>query len=63
MDLATLKKLQRNPHYKLSDKQKKELRDAERKPIKSFGSPETHNAEIPKHEVKVKRSRKSRKKK
>ncbi len=59
-NIETLRKLVRNPHYKLNDKQKKALEDAGREPIKSFGPPETHNATIPKHEVKVKRPRVSR---
>jgi hypothetical protein len=56
MNIETLKKLERNPHYKLSDKQKKQLRDAERTPMKKL---EIHNTSVPRHEVKITRTRKS----
>lgn len=39
---ATLKKLQANPHYKLSPAQKAELENQERKPMVEFGEVPLH---------------------
>lgn len=47
MDKQTLLKLQNNPHYTLSDKQRKELNDIlaqeNKKPMIEFGSPDLHD--------------------
>jgi DNA-binding PadR family transcriptional regulator len=56
MNIETLKMLSKNPHYKLTPKQKEEL--AERKPMVEFGVPNLHNNTFEKHETETKKKRK-----
>ncbi len=49
MNIETLKQLAKNPHYKLSAKQKAELDAVERKPMVTFGSLNTHSNDLPLH--------------
>lgn len=67
MNEATRKKLESNPHYKLSAKQKKEIREENlnRKPMVEFGTPPVHQNRIepqfethPTNVVKIDRTRK-----
>ena len=55
MNYHELLKLKRNPHYKLSDKQKKELAQYENDPVVLFGIVEPHNNKFEQHPVKVKK--------
>lgn len=51
MNRETLERLARNPHYKLSAKQKEELAKIDRKPMVEFGVPSIHNTDLPIHET------------
>jgi len=51
MNRDTLERLARNPHYKLSAKQKEELAKIDRKPMVEFGVPPIHNTDLPIHET------------
>ena len=51
MNLHTLKQLAKNPHYKLSDKQKAELATEDRKPMVTFGSVDKHSNKLPVHQT------------
>jgi len=53
MNLQTLLRLERNPHYKLSAKQKAELAQLRKKPMVPFGKVPTHNQGINIHDNKV----------
>lgn len=53
MDEYTLKKLQRNPHYKLSDKQRAQLASCRRNPMVDIGTPQIHNNKVEKHPVEM----------
>lgn len=61
MDKETLLRLSRNPHYKLSDKQKEELARTQRVQMIQFGEPDLHNQSIPKHDTSFMQKRKSTK--
>jgi hypothetical protein len=56
MDAETLEKLKNNPHYKMSAKQKEELRQLERKPMVEFGVPPVHNTSFG-HEVEMEKKK------
>ena len=43
MNIQTLKNLSKNPHYKLSDKQKRQLAEYDRKPMIEFGVMNKHD--------------------
>ena len=65
MNIETLLKLEKNPHYKLNDKQKEMLLryrqgiSIERQPMVEFGVPNIHNSLFQQHPtVLVKRKRK-----
>ena len=49
MNIQTLKNLSKNPHYKLSDKQKRQLAEYDRKPMIEFGVMNKHNNKMPIH--------------
>lgn len=55
MNRTTIKRLQRNPFYKLSDAQKKLLEEEERKPMIKIGTPPINRNEFKKHDVKITR--------
>lgn len=42
MDIKTYEKLKKNPHYKLSEKQKKEAEKLENEPMITFGKLPLH---------------------
>lgn len=51
MNENTLKRLQSNPHYKMSANQTAELASATKKPMVEFGSFEPHSNNLPIHDV------------
>lgn len=51
MNIQTLERLAKNPHYKLSAKQKEELARHKRKPMVEFGVPPIHNTDLDIHET------------
>lgn len=55
MNIETLKKLKKNPHYKLTKEQEELLRKSEVTPVIEFGAPSMHNQIIESHDVKLKR--------
>lgn len=60
MTINMLRKLSKNPHYKLSQKQialLAEYEAKERKPMVEFGKPQTHNGSVEKHPQLLKRER------
>lgn len=48
MNIQTLRKLAKNPHYKLSAEQKRQLAEAEAQEggVRIFGKPPIHNVEL-----------------
>lgn len=64
MDIKVLEKLSRNPHFKLSDFQRKKLEDSKKKeveenePLIETNPVNLHDNDVPTHPVKVKRRRK-----
>jgi hypothetical protein len=61
MDIQTLQKLSKNPHYKLSPAQREQLSQVERKPMVEFGSPNIHVNEFNRHDVEQTFNRKTKK--
>lgn len=62
MNRYTLEKLAKNPHYKLSAAQKKlldEQAEPEREPIVEFGGRPTHNTHIEKHDVVIRKRKRT----
>ena len=62
MNIQTLRKLEKNPHYKLSEKQKAELAAARRKPMVEFGSIKKHSNKKPIHDTGQRKRRRVSKK-
>ena len=61
MNDGMLLRLSRNPHYKLSDEQKRRLAEINKKPMVEFGVPPIHNKAINMHDTTL--SKKARKEK
>lgn len=51
MNKSTLEKLKQNPHYKMSEKQRKKMEEEEREPMIEFGEANIHNHNIPIHQT------------
>jgi len=49
MNISTLRKLAKNPHYKLSEKQREELSRAEGRPVMSNGAFEKQDFSVVVH--------------
>ena len=66
MNLQTLERLERNPHYTLSTKQRAELerlrQKENREPMVEFGVPSIHNSNVNIHDVKVVKKKRTSKK-
>lgn len=60
MDKDTLLRLKNNPHYKLSPKQLKELRELEENTNFEFGSPNMHNGDFEKHDTTIKKTKRTK---
>lgn len=60
VDLETLTKLKKNPHYKLSAAQKQQLVEHERKTMIEFGVTPTHDNHFNKHDTKVKKRKRKK---
>lgn len=56
MNQATLEKLRSNPHYKMSEAQKKEAEEIEN-PFAEFGILPKHDPKLPKHPTLQKKGR------
>ncbi len=59
MNIHTLEKLEKNPHYKMSLKQKAELAKSKRKPMVEFGGIKKHDNKLPIHPTGPKRKRRT----
>jgi len=57
MNYHALLKLKNNPHYRLSDKQKRQLAQYENDPVVLFGIVEKHDNTFEQHKVKVRKIR------
>ena len=53
-EYTTLQNLMQNPHYKLSDKQKRAMAEYERTSIVTFGAVPVADNTLPTHPVKIK---------
>lgn len=51
MNRATLEKLQQNPHYKISGKQRTQVEDEDREDMVEFGQVKMHGQAVPVHQV------------
>lgn len=49
MNKATLEKLAKNPHYKLTPEQEAELGSQNRQPMTAIGEFDRHNTDLPIH--------------
>lgn len=56
MEYHALLKLKRNPHYKMSEKQIKELSQYENDPVVLFGIVEPHSNTFEQHHTKIKKT-------
>lgn len=59
MNEETLKRLKKNPYYKMNSKQKKEEEELTKEPMRKFGDVEIHNDTPEIHKVKIIRKKKN----
>lgn len=56
MDIEVIKRLKKNPHYKLSEEELEALRKSEEKSLE-YGFPKIHNHEFDKHSTTIKKKK------
>lgn len=61
MQLSTIEKLMKNPHYKLSAKQRQDLADQQRDEMIEFGVPPLHRSGFETHQVQYSPMRRKKK--
>lgn len=55
MNQATAQRIKKNPFYKMTDEQRREAEEADKKPMVEFGIVDRHNQSVPLHSVRVER--------
>lgn len=61
MNIATLRRLKKNPHYKLTAEQRRMLEEGELKSSIEFGAPPIHNSTYERQNLAFDETRKERK--